>query len=333
VLAHWARMMDSGRLARADLQQPNLHNVRLCDALWEFLNSEATAFDSRLRWSVLTLYKSIWGHERPACLPSLPEPTPVFVEEPPKRKGKVSGATIRISADLLSQANQQKPERRAPASSSLRSTQSARAPVKVESSRIHKMEVDSPPPTASSVDGQEPRAVVSPKKEGPTKETKPKPKPKPKPKSKPKLTPTPTPAPPPTPAPAPAPLPTTVPTRTEESSEESSQSITIRMDENGGHSLAIRDLPKPVKRKGRDFDASFSDDGILHIDINNPEKRQKLEEQARAELAAPPRTTKPRRASTGTPRLPAIPASLRNKTFSAVLSPPNVVTITISSSK
>lgn len=310
VLAYWAQIFDTGRLARADLQQPRPANERLCDALWEFLNSELTAYDSRLRWSTLTLYRSIWGYERPACLPPLPEPKPVFVEEPSKRKTKSSGATIRISADLLSQANNQQHQkadsRRSSSSATLRATQGMR-PVKLESRSNSQMEVDSPPATASSLDGQDPRPPISPKKEAPPVK---------------QATPTPTPVPPPP-----------VATRVEESSEEKTPLITVKMEENGGHSLAsVRDLPKPVKRKGRDFEASFSDTGILHIDINNPEKRQKLEEQARAELAAPPKTAKSRRASTTTPRLPALPASLRNKTLSAVLSPPNVVTITISPS-
>merc|ERR1712137_1021461 len=124
--------------------------------------------------------------------------------------------------------------------------------------------------------------------------------------------------------------------RSEEASSGPSLKITLSSDVGKTSPSSSRaSLPKPVKRKGRDFDASFFEDrGILHIDIHNPEKRQKLEEQARRSLATS--TSGPaRRASTGTPRstVPALPARLRNQTFSAVLSPSNVVAISWSPSQ
>ena len=74
VLAGWIQFIEEERYDIKPLQEQNTENMMLCEFLWKYLNSIHTAFDSRLRWITLELYKSIWGSERPSCLPVGEEP-------------------------------------------------------------------------------------------------------------------------------------------------------------------------------------------------------------------------------------------------------------------
>ena len=91
VIDGWKTFIQSGKLDTAIYQSDNQYNVDLCEFLWNFLNSEHSAFDSRLRWTTFELCKSIWGYEHPSCLPPQEDQNLDFLAASPKLRISLRG--------------------------------------------------------------------------------------------------------------------------------------------------------------------------------------------------------------------------------------------------
>jgi len=223
VIAAWASFVKNERFDKNDYQTNEPHNIRLCEFMWSYLNSIHSAFDSRLRWAMFDLYKSIWGSDRPACLPpseeesslrlsvsDLKPPSPMETEEPE------SPPIVKISSTKIQVSVSPKPKTK---KKSKKKKSKREIPEKEEPISIH-LSVD------KSTSG------IS------------------------------------------------------ETSETAEPIISVIDDEEDDAPPIVK-IPIPrstlpnshtetVLKKRRDFLASFSEEGILHIDIFNPEKRRKL---------------------------------------------------------
>lgn len=61
-----------GTIPAAQFQAFLPKNQALCDKLWGLLNSQTTSLDARLRTSLVTLYRCLWGRGTPNCLDVAP---------------------------------------------------------------------------------------------------------------------------------------------------------------------------------------------------------------------------------------------------------------------